>query len=794
MSSVALAAARRLSYDERVRPGGRPRLLLSTAFFASGATGLAYEIIWQKTFATLFGNSTYAASAVIAVFMCGLALGSILTARFVDRRLRLMRIYGIVEMSIGVAGWCVPRAIRLAEPVVALAYHRPGTTPVDLALLRIGLAVAVLAVPTTFMGSTLPIVSKLFVRSDAEIGSGVGWLYALNTLGAVVGASVAGFVLIHAVGLERTLTLTSGVNVAVGAIVLLADFRAPLLDGAARSSPPIGTEKASARPPSIMWPTLFVSGFTAVAYQVLWMRIFQFVYARGSSVHAFALIVTTFLVGNFLGSTASARLLARHQASMRALSAAHALLACSVVGGIALLAAFRAGAGDRAVGDAMIAALVIPPTFLMGVGFPLMMRLATVEFGALGASIGAAYAVNTLGCVAGPLVTGFVAIGAIGTSGTLAALATADIALAVALLASDSCLPSGRVAAFACLGAVAAAASWVFSGRLLVSLFVHHGDPLLFFREDPVTTVVATGKSPYVWLDVGGMTGVGTLPRYLANDELLADVPLLLRPGPRKIAVVGFGTGRTTALYAAQPGVAEVDVVEVSESVLVAGRTLFAGANHDVLSRANVHAITDDGFNYLKYVPKHFDVISVDAWGPWIAGSAALYTREFWKLCSAKLEPGGLFVTWTFARGTDDRTLKILLRTFDSVFAHTRVLLTPDAHYILLVGSQEPVVLDPERIRAAFDGLSHVKNAFGPFISNTQEFLSYFVADDHQIRAYARDESSMNTLDRPVLELSSSRPGRVHGNLGALEFSEGPRRAQSPASRKTGTHWAGVPK
>ncbi len=291
-------------------------------FFASGASGLIYEVIWTRQLLYVFGAAQKAVATVLAAFMGGLALGSMIGGPLADRSRRPLRLYGMVEIGVGLAALALPLLLGALDPLFRATYRALGYDSSIYAAARFLYVFTILLIPTTFMGATLPLLSRFVARSGRTLGSRLGALYTVNTAGAVAGVFGAGFVLIAAIGVRHTTWLAVGVNVVVGALAIAmarlvgeqppaeefpksakdaesaADAKSP--EAAAANGASNGRSKTLLR-----W-VLFsygLSGAAALAYQVVWTRslVFSFDVMKNTT-YAFSGMLAVFLVGLALGS------------------------------------------------------------------------------------------------------------------------------------------------------------------------------------------------------------------------------------------------------------------------------------------------------------------------------------------------------------------------------------------------------------------------------------------------------------------------------------------------------------
>ena len=406
-------------------------------FVASGAAGLIYQVVWSRELVLVFGNTTQAVATIVTAFMAGLGFGSLAGGRLADTSLRPLRLYGLVELAVAAMAALLPFAFtglaELYRGVWPSLVERPG----QLAGVRFGLAVAAVAPATFLMGMTLPLLTRYLVRTLDEAGARLGELYAANTIGAMVGTLLGGFVLIELVGLHLTSYLAVALNLAAGLGALLLSRRW-------ESGPEAGATAARrerpARPqvPREFLPrrravlaATFVSGFVSLALEVLWTRMLA--EGTGSSIYIFTTILAIFLFGIALGSFLYRRLSRPEGERLGTLGLCLA--------GVGVLAQATVVLGSGTVGQVPFVVrtvvVLLPATILMGYAFPLAGRLATPSAEAAGGSVGLLYAANTGGSILGSFGAAFVLAGTLGTNGSILLLGGLNLLAGAALFAAD---------------------------------------------------------------------------------------------------------------------------------------------------------------------------------------------------------------------------------------------------------------------------------------------------------------------------------------------------------------------
>ncbi|MFN8524858.1 MAG: fused MFS/spermidine synthase [Chloroflexota bacterium] len=770
MSSGSLALANSAVVSGRRLLAWAP-WLLAGIYLLSGASGLVYQVLWQRMLALVFGVSTYATATVLAAFMGGLALGGFVAGRLADRSRNPLRDYGRVEVLIGVSGFVTPWLFGWLQDVYRLAHASVGP---DLApIVRFILAVAVLLVPTALMGASFPFITRAAAtryRGVEGQGTSVAVLYAVNTFGALAGATVAGFYLIGAIGIAASIGVAALLNVAAGVVALAfsrsfaAETRATVdgLREPVRDAPGLTVPRQVT---ALMPAVLAVSGFCSLAYEVVWTRLL--VLFLETTTAAFTVMLAAFLAGIAAGSALVAPLIRTGRLGPLAFGGLQALVAVLSVAGLILLGqldratAIVTGGGEPGV--AAMAALafcaMFPPALVLGITFPLGVALYSGGSENVGSRLGSVYAANVCGAIFGALVAGFALIPRIGTLWTLLAVAGVNLAAALVMIAVTGGALSRRVGAAAALTAAFAALVLtalptyrdLFQGRFPGERIVWTADGL----ETTVTVTRERDRNLAMYLNRHHQAN--TADWMVFFHRMLGHLPMLLHPAPRDVLVVGLGGGATAGATTRYEG-ARVTVVELSGGV-IEGAGWFRDVNYAVTEQPNVQTIVDDGRNFLLVTDRKFDVITADAIWPTHAGATNLYSTEYYALARAALKPGGVMVQWV-NRDLPEPELKMLMRTFVRAFPHVSLWFDGS----LLAGSDRPI--DPalpwlER-KLSFPltqaSLAQVN------LRNADDVRKLYVMDRASLEAYL-GEGPVISDDRPHLEYTSvatanSGPGR----------------------------------
>jgi spermidine synthase len=771
--------------------------LVLLLFLLSGAAGLIYELIWVRELIFVFGGTTYAITTVLVAFLGGLGLGSYLAGRMAERLERPGRVYGMLEITIGVYALAIPLLLDQMLPIYRALYAPLSDWPVALALVRFALSVLVLVVPTTLMGATLPILVRYVTGAGGAVGRSVGILYGTNTFGAVIGTMLAGFWLIPRFGLTSSTRIAAAVNLIVGVtgfIILgravlreraeaaLAEAR--LADKAARKvkTPPSGT-LATGPDPIRRWLLLgfAVSGFAAMVYQLTWTR--TLVMFIGSSTYAYTCILAAFILGLALGSLVIARWADRGDpvtlfAIAELLIGAVAVLIVPQYGNIPGLVQKLVAAHADAYGTLLawqfviIVATTLVPTFLMGAVFPLVARaLAQGRDESAAAAVGRAYAVNTLGTIVGAFVAGFVLIrsdvlgvqnsivlasvlnGAVGT-GLLLARAPRP------LMAKDAAVPVAGLVLIVALGLLGG--GWdrhkLISAPYLGRTYTAAADREIVYYKEGVDLTVAVahpkGNPDGLSLTVNGKPDAAIGYEDNVTQLLLGHLPALVTPPGQDACVIGLGSGMTLAALARHPSYQHLDCAELSEEVIEAAR-LFAPYCDNVLDKSQVRILRADGRNHLMLTDRMYDLIVSEPSNPWMTGVSNLFTREFFQAARGRLRENGRLAVWLHAYSMSVHDFQMVVRTLFDVFDSVSLWELNATNFLLLAG-RTPLRIDAADCAQRFENPAVLSDLYCIAVTRPGQVLGRFIAADVPLKAWCR-EAKIHTDDNALLEFSAPR-------------------------------------
>jgi spermidine synthase len=755
------------------------RALVLAFFFVSGFCGLLYEVVWIRAAGTVIGNTTQAVGTVVGVFMGGLALGGWWGGRAADRRSggALLSLYGLLEGGVALMALAVPLLVAAAEPLFRVLWAALSGAPVVYGVLRALLVALILLPPTTLMGATLPILARFLSASVDAVGREAGRAYAINTLGGVLGTLAAGFWLIPELGLRATTVIAAGLNGAISAASWTA--------ARGRAGERLAAAPAGAAPPPLPLAVASLSGAASLLYEIAWTR--SLVLALGSTVHAFTLILTAFILGLALGSAGASLILPhlrRPSAAMAVVQIAIGALAVSLLPALGelplriapLVEGMHADYGSMLATQAgFIGAFVLLPALFMGAVFPIAIRWASGADRPVGRSVGAVYTANTLGSIVGSLAGSFAVVPWIGLAATVKLAATINLLVAGYLLGREQ--PRrwlGALPAALALGGWLLLPAWdpqvLTSGAFLYgaadvrSARFFKQDLRDYLRKD--SELVAQYWDSYglvtlhrqqdgiLTMKVNGKTDASTGPTDRANMLFVGDLALLHHPAPRKALCIGLGGGLTLAAMAKHPLV-RLDCVELSPAV-VRGAAHFKEAIGGVLDDPRVRLVVGDGRNAVLFGRDAYDVIVSQPSNLWVSGMANLFTRDFFDEASRRLAPGGLFCQWVHAYYLSPENLKDVLRTFFHVYPHGSVWEVFPGHDYLLLGSREPLQTDLAGLEARLASTRALEEYVGSDGPRAPGLLGHLVADAARVRESV-GTGPLVSDDRCFIEYSAPR-------------------------------------
>ena len=763
------------------------RLFIYLLFFLSGAAGLIYQLVWVRKLVLIFGNTTYATSSILTAFMGGLALGSYLIGKYADRIKTPLRFYGYLEFGIGVSAVAILYFfIPISDAIYVWLFNVIGNNGFVFNVVRFLLSIIILIIPTTLMGGTLPVISKYLIKTSGEFGQRLGRLYGFNTLGAVLGAFLTGFLLISAFGVNTTMWIAIVMNLVIGIAALLLDDSKKEIKSekkkhkknrsAQKKQHQTVTFKISQYSPGtaklVIW--LFgIAGFVSLAYEIVWTR--ALIFFISSTTFSFTIILTTFLIGIALGSFVMSKWVDRLKRLILWFSVFEIIIALTAILSIPLflrmtsiqnllLSMVQVNNWNHISFLLFFSAFIIMiiPTLCMGAAFPVVNRIYVENVKKIGQGVGNVYMANTIGAIFGSFLSGFIMLPLIGLNSSILLLAIINLVIGIVLILSENETSLKKRGSYIYSGISAIlfiiiVALTFTTQPLFLSTAGFQGTRLLHQKDTAAATISVLEKKDQIniwgrnvrYLNVNGHNTAHTTYSDMIIHKMLAHLPMLLTPKPKEALIVGFGFGNTCRSFLDYDMIKKVDCVELVNHEKQTAE-YFKTENEGVFKDERFNFIVNDGRNYILATNKKYDVISINSVDPKF--SPTLYTEEFYKLCRAKLNEDGQMVAWLPIYGMSLEEVQALVKSFITVFPNSSLWYNNPEH-LLLCGIKGDYPLNLDQVKQRIES-PRIKTSLGSIhLNDPYIFLSTFFCGKQMLQKFTGSVRS-HSDNFPIVEFS----------------------------------------
>jgi spermidine synthase len=783
------------------RTGPRYLPLLLILFLGSGCAALIYEIVWFQLLQLVIGSSAISLAVLLGTFMGGMCLGSLALPRFISASRHPLRVYALLELGIALAGvavmFAMPAVGRLYTTMVG--YGMPGI------LLRAIVCIACLLPPTVLMGATLPAIAR-WVEATPRGVSWLGFFYGGNTLGAVAGCLVAGFYLLRLHDMTTATWAAVALNVTVALLASILSAFAPFAETVPAPTDAAADQLPTRSASAMILVAIGLSGLCALGAEVVWTRILSLL--LGATVYTFSIILAVFLVGLGLGSSAGS-LIARSSVRPRLALAVCQLLQVAAITWAAYAmartlpywpvdASLKTSTAVKFQLDlARCAWAILPSAALWGASFPLALAALAGDGRDPARLVGRAYAANTVGAIFGAVGTAMFLVPAFGTQRTQIVL----LGLSLVAAACAGTPLRGRRLVVLALGAVAAVAlamrlpaiPWqlVAYGRQIAT--TDYGASRIYFGEG-MNATVAVSETPggARFFHVSGKTEASSLVKDMRLQRMLGHIPALLHPQPRSVLIVGCGAGVTAGSFVLHPSIERIVICDIEPLIPQVVATYFRTENYDVVRDPRVQIVYDDARHFVATTTEKFDLITSDPIHPWVKGSATLYSQEYFELCRARLNPGGLLTQWVPFYEADRAVVQSQIATFFAAFPNGTIWGNDDEGFgydTVMLGQAAPLQVDVDALQARLDRPDHarVRESLASLeLGSAVELLSTYAGryaglKDWLGRAEINRDRNLRLQYLAGLRLNSQSGANAYGELLMLRhFPEDMFRAASP--------------
>lgn len=770
------------------------RNILLIALFLTAFSSLVYELVWIRELSHIFGSTAIAASSVLAVFMAGLALGSLYAGRIIESRSRPFRFLAQLQFAMGIT--CI-LSLFAFKGIDGLQFHLLALVSeqatFEIKIILFLLTSCILIVPTFLIGVAFPCIVQLYHTKHELIGQSVSRCYWIDTLGASLGMLLATFATVPMIGFFRTSLLASGLNVFAGILIFYFFYKAEISFEKSTAEPSLQLQEPKEQlNRKVISFLFFLSGFAALVLEVLWIRHWGLIY--GSGLHGFAIVVVTFLFGLSLGSLFYSAFLKKIKNQILLFSIIELGIAVTAVTVTAMFPHIESfflniyNAVDNfysflTIMSLICFALLLLPTILMGMTLPTLCAVI-VSDRHIGKDLGRLYAINSLGALTGSFCAGFAVIPALGIYHTsfLAGAIYIFIAFAFLYCFSESRLVLHRaIAVFIGILILTASVFTVlhvpnhlyngvfYTGTIYAKEDIHRfwerqrNDVrfLRFLKNNEYGQVSVTGLPNEMLLRTNGKIDSGTSNDLVAYQSMLGHIPMIIHEKPSRVLNIGLGCGWTVRATVIHSALESIDSVEINPIILEVNRNIFHSYNNDIVNHPKVNNIINDGRNYVAHTKKMYDVVISEPTDINSSGTAALFNKEFYASVKSILNENGMLCQWFPRYEVDERNYKILLNTIKDIFPYIYEFemseIVPDAYYksFLILACKKPIDINKriEQRRGQYDDESDQYHSYiKSFIDLTQRSFS---RDNEALEEYIANVKELNTDDLPLLEFHS---------------------------------------
>tara|TARA_R110002049_G_scaffold135233_7_gene294784 strand:- start:4 stop:2538 length:2535 start_codon:yes stop_codon:yes gene_type:complete len=648
--------------------------VLSFLFFLSGASGLILQVVWMYRLGLIFGNAAYATAATLAAFFLGLAIGGWFLGNASAQFKRPLFAYGLMEIGIALTALLLIPGIEFYETHYASLVSLTNGKQSLLTVLKFVFSIILLLFPTVLMGGTFPVLAQFIGKEKRQLANRGTILYAVNTLGASIGALLAGFFLLSKYGVDATYYFTIVLVASIGLSAILMDRLFVTNKETSVIKKDNKVSKTITKLDNINYLELkilaFSSGLLALSIETIWTKMFAQVLQN--SIYSFSAILVVFLFSLGIGGILSHKLVKVSSHPKYVLLILLSLGAIAVgfspyvfntlTNGLGYLAPSASWSAYLIAVFKLSFLVVFLPTVIFGAIFPFLLKASSVVNQSPGKFVGRLVLFNSIGSTIGPILAGFILLDAIGIWMTIKIIAILYGCLALYIYFTFNI----KVIKKWLLLPIIAIIGLVFiTNPPTVKLL--KGDKILkmWQSSDGVVSIVESDKNIQMRLDNFYVLGDS---RSILVEQMQAHIPLLIHPLPKKTLFLGMGTGITAGASLGH-NVERVVVVELISNVIPAAKEYFSPWTNNLFNDKRVEIIADDARNFLLGTNENFDVIVGDLFTPWHAGTGSLYTQEHFQQVKKHLKKNGVFAQWLPLYQLTPESFEIISATFASVFS-----------------------------------------------------------------------------------------------------------------------------
>ncbi len=745
-------------------------IVVSILFFTSGFTGLIYEVLWMKELGLLFGNTAHAASTTLAAFFIGIGCGSFVLGKILSSRQHPLRIYALLEFFVAISALLYFQLTNLYNYFYPSIFEVLGSGHWGFIIVKFALALVILFPPAFFMGGTLPAISQYIVRHKTTLGRSISVIYAINIIGASLGAFAAGFILPKYLGYTYSYLLAVIITCVVAlAAYLYSHFYSSITSEIKTTNEKINIAITSTGLSKTSILILaFISGVITLGMEVLWTRMFSQV--LHNSVYTFSTILIVFLVSLSLGSIVARILITRIKQHVTIILV---LITCSCLLMAATPYIFIFATDNLTYFGstqnwmqytlsvfALVSSVVMIPTVLLGTIFPYLIKLCESQQLAAGEIIGNLASINTIGAVIGSILAGFIFLEIYGLWISIKLFAAIYLIVTIVMVLKNN-RKNIRVLS---LQVFSLFIIFFLNFSALPFVTLHKinnvAEELVEVFDGSAATVAVIKRLKSLRIKVNNFYSLGGTDARI-HEERQAHLPLLLHQNPKSVYFLGMGTGITAGAALRHP-VENVVVTELIPEVIEASNKYFTEYLNNLFEDTRASVFAEDGRNYLLGTDEKYDVIIADLFVPYKAGTGSLYSQEHYLNALNRLNKNGLYAQWLPLFQLSEEEFGIIANTMLQVFPQVtlwRGKFHPTKPIALLVGHTNPSTINLTSIETrisqvkdnSFTNNDKNKIAEGPYPLTIDRFLQYYIGNI-SISHNLFKRYPVNVDDHPIIE------------------------------------------
>ncbi len=753
----------------------------------SGLCGLMYQILWTRLFSFVLGNTYVAISIIVASFMFGLFLGSWLIGKYMERVRNALKWYGTLEIAIGLYAFL----LLFIFGIVTLIFNFNHSVFQGIELINLAfkffLTLILIVMPTSAMGATLPLAVQYFTTNKQSFGNNISLFYAINTIGGALGVLIAGFYVIEFLGIREGIMITALLNIAIGIIVLLFNKKSTIeeintqrivLKGKNENNKIRNRNKSKqkikkARGESqseykiLLLVTAGLSGFSALAYEIIWTRGLKFLILN--TTYGFASILFVFLLGIAFGGLIAKKINQKTEKQIYIYGILQIVLGLFALLTIYLLFTFAytdnfqntlnkilydySYSWEWGIAAFVLTAMIIYmiPSFIMGILFPLLNDLYYNKVvKKAGKTVSSIYAINTIGAILGSLSAGFILIPAFGIKVSIYIISIINLLIGFVYIFKSG-LKLRPVILFS-LPVLLFVFYLSGEGKYLLGNKEKKTDTVLFYEEGLMATVKVYERGNARYMSIDGITIASTGRSLLQKEKLIAHLPFFLRQNADDVLAVGLASGISVGSMTLHNNVKQIDCVELIKPVFSAAK-YFLNYNFNIFDNDKVQLIYNDIYSYLIYSDKKYDIISSDGkLGTLHSGNTIMLSADYYQLCKEHLKDGGIFTQWIPIITPYD-AMQIIIKSLTQTYKYVSLFYFYPSD-LLMVASEKQIVFDKEYMDKVFEN-ENVKHDLEQFdVFNSLSILSAYVG---QYDEQSSKAAMINSFNQPVLEFTYLR-------------------------------------